>query len=161
MGRGLLGGNIIMSRRKAHACKVQYKEVFHVEGPMKRLRERGTISISFNNDDCEGDQYPHDNPLVVPLLVSKYTTRWVLVDNESLVDILFWNTFTKIIIDHKNLRPFLRPLKGFSRDDAILVVGNITLPGTIGKAPFTSNTMQTSCQGTIDLQHHLRAFDSK
>lgn len=85
-------------------------------------------------------QYLHDDAVAMTLLVANYTTKWVSLDSESSMDILFKNAFSKIGIDHNRLYPFLTSLKGLFREE-ILSVGAATLPMTIRKAPFTSTNM--------------------
>ncbi|KAG6682446.1 hypothetical protein I3842_13G141900 [Carya illinoinensis] len=84
--------------------------------------------------------YPHEDALVVTLLVANYTTKRILVDNESLTDVLSWDAFTKMGIDPSQLRPSPTLLKGFS-SDAIPHVGVITLPMSVRKGPYTTTTM--------------------
>lgn len=70
--------------------------------------------------------YLHDDALVLTLVIANFAIRWVLVDNESSADILFWDTFFKIGIDAGRLRLSPTPLKGFS-GDAIQPVKAITI----------------------------------
>ena len=87
--------------------------------------------ISFDEADKEGIIYPHDDALVITLVIANYTTRQVLLDNGSSTDIMFWETFIKMGIDVGKLRLSLTSLKGFS-GDTIQPVGAITLPVTAG-----------------------------
>ena len=50
-----------------------------VEGP----------TINFMKDDAWWLHYPHDDTLVINLLIADFNTRWVLVDNGKSVDILY------------------------------------------------------------------------
>ena len=47
-------------------------------------------AISFTDEDAERIHHPHDDVIVITLLITDYTTRRVLVDNESLADILYY-----------------------------------------------------------------------
>ena len=46
-------------------------------------------AITFTDEDVERVHHPHDNAIVITLLIADYTTRKVLVDNGSSTDILY------------------------------------------------------------------------
>ncbi|KAG6732462.1 hypothetical protein I3842_01G179400 [Carya illinoinensis] len=96
--------------------------------------------IFFEEADMEGVIYPHEDALVITLVIANSTTRRVLVDNGSSADILLWEAFVKMGIDVGKLRLSPMPLKGFS-GDTIQPVGAITLPITAGTGAPTTTTM--------------------
>ena len=53
----------------------------------------------------ESCQHPHDDPLVVRVIVANKTVHRVLVDNESSADIIFALTFDKMGIRREKLEP--------------------------------------------------------
>ena len=53
-------------------------------------------AITFMDEDAEGVHHPHDDAIVITLLIADYTTRRVLVDNSSSADILYYPTFQKM-----------------------------------------------------------------
>ena len=57
--------------------------------------------------------HPHDNAIVITLLIVDYTTKRVLMDNESLADILYYPTFQQMRLGRDQLRPVNSPLVGF------------------------------------------------
>ena len=59
---------------------------------------RGTDepTITFTDEDVERIHHPHDDAIVITLLIANYTIRRVLVDNESSVDILYYPAFQQI-----------------------------------------------------------------
>lgn len=59
----------------------------------KQLKKSPIISITFNDEDCRGIQFPHDDALVVILLITDFVKQSMLVDNSSSIDILFYITF--------------------------------------------------------------------
>ena len=50
-------------------------------------------TISFTDEEAERIHHPHDDAIVITLLIADYTTRRVLVDNGSSADILYYPTF--------------------------------------------------------------------
>jgi hypothetical protein len=57
--------------------------------------------------------FPHDDALVVTLLISNYNVHKVLIDTGSSADILFMGTFEKMAIDKGRILPMTAPLVGF------------------------------------------------
>ena len=53
-------------------------------------------AISFTGEDAERIHHPHDNAIVITLLIADYTTRRVLVDNGSSADILYYPAFQQM-----------------------------------------------------------------
>ena len=53
-------------------------------------------AITFTDKDAERGHFPYDDAIIITLLIANYTTRRVLVDNGSSVDILYYPTFQKM-----------------------------------------------------------------
>ena len=53
------------------------------------------LIIEFSEEDARRLYHSHDDALVVSILVGNYNTHWVLVDNESSVDILYYPVSSK------------------------------------------------------------------
>lgn len=67
-----------------------------------RLPKLTTIddpTISFTEDDAWRLHHSHDNALVISFLIAKFNTQWVLVDNGSSTDILYYPAFQQMRID--------------------------------------------------------------
>ncbi|GAV81206.1 LOW QUALITY PROTEIN: hypothetical protein CFOL_v3_24665, partial [Cephalotus follicularis] len=63
----------------------------------KRLRTGGDEEvISFSEADYEGVRLPHDDPVVVTLLVELFTMKRILIDNGSSTDILYKHAFDQL-----------------------------------------------------------------
>ncbi|XP_040994331.1 uncharacterized protein LOC121240872 [Juglans microcarpa x Juglans regia] len=127
---GFASGGVTTSSRKAHTCKARYHEVYIVDKPSKHTRLGTTPTISFGDEDCQGILYPHDDALIVTLLIANYTTRRILIDNGSSANILFCDAFAKIDISPVRLCPSPTPLKGFS-GEVVQPMAAITLPVTV------------------------------
>jgi hypothetical protein len=52
-----------------------------------------SVVLSFLEEDARGVVMPHDNALVVTVTVANHVIHRILVDNESLADILYWPAF--------------------------------------------------------------------
>lgn len=100
---GFTGGGTTASNKKVYTHRARYKEVYTTKRLSKQPRHKNPKSLSFGEKDCEGVLYPHDNALVVMLLVANYTARRILINNGSLADILFWNVLAIMDIDPNRL----------------------------------------------------------
>ena len=70
-------------------------------------------AITFTDEDTKRIQHPHDDAIVITLLIADYTTRRVLVDNGSSADILYYLAFQQMRLGRDQLRPVNSPLVGF------------------------------------------------
>ena len=87
----------------------------------------------------EGCQYPHDDPLVIKVIVANKTIHRVLVDNGSSADIIFESAFYKMGIGRENLEPVNACLRGFS-GERVLPLGFMQLVLTLGDPPCQTTT---------------------
>ena len=60
-------------------------------------------TITFLDFDMESCQHPHDDSLVIRAVVANKIVHRVLIDNGSLVDIIFTSAFDKIGIGRAKL----------------------------------------------------------
>ena len=78
--------------------------------------------------------HPHDDAIVITLLIADYTTRRVLVDNGSSSNILYYPVFQQMKLGRDQLRLVNSPLVGFG-GIKIQLVGTISLPVVVGAYP--------------------------
>ena len=91
-------------------------------------------AISFTDEDAERIHHPHDDAIVITLLIANYTTRRVLVDNGSSADILYYPAFQQMRLGRDQLRSVCSPLIGFG-GMKVQPVGTIILPVVVGSYP--------------------------
>ena len=70
----------------------------------------------FLEEDARGVKQPHDDSLVIMLMIEGFNTRLVLVDNGSSVDIIYLSTFQQLQVNPKRLHPFESLFVSFSGD---------------------------------------------
>ena len=70
-------------------------------------------AITFTDEDAERVHHPHDDAIVITLLIADYTTRRVLVDHGSSADILYYLAFQQMRLGRDQLRLVNSPLVGF------------------------------------------------
>ena len=91
-------------------------------------------AITFTDADAKRVHHSHDDAIIITLLIADYTTRRVLVDNGSSVDILYYPTFQQMRLGRDQLRPVNLPLVGFG-EIKVQPVGTVTLPVVVGAYP--------------------------
>lgn len=82
--------------------------------------------ITFSKEDSIWLQHPHDDPLVVTIMIVEYKMRRVLIDNDGFADILYLPSFKHLGIPKGRLQPIRAPLVGFTRDK-VFPLGSIAL----------------------------------
>ena len=111
--RVIIGGTSVGQSSKSK--KMYLKVVQNVQLSRRSPRTRVTNKpvISFTNEEAERIHHPHDDAIVIILLIVDYTTRRVLVDNGSLADILYYPAFQQMRLERDQLRLVCSPLIGF------------------------------------------------
>ena len=112
---GFAGGGESSSARKAHLRNIRSAEIGEIQAVSKLPRLN--TSITFSDSNLEGCQHPHDDPLVVRVIVANKTVHRVLVDNGSSADIIFASAFDKMGIGREKLEPVNTHLRGFSGEN--------------------------------------------
>ncbi|GAV64990.1 hypothetical protein CFOL_v3_08505 [Cephalotus follicularis] len=80
----------------------------------KRIKAGGDEEvISFSEVEYEGVCLPHDDPVVVTLLVELFTMKRILIDSGSSADILYKHAFDQLRIPTDQLNPVKTLLVGF------------------------------------------------
>ena len=98
------------------------------------MRETDEVAIIFTNEEAKRIHHPHDDVIVITLFIADYTTRRVLVDNGSSVDILYYPAFQQMRLGRDQLCLVNSPLVGF-RGMKVQLVGIITLSMVVGAYP--------------------------
>ena len=98
-------------------------------------QRRTNLDMCFSEEDARGVKQPHDDPLVIMVMIEGFNTRRVLVDNGSLADTIYLSAFQQLKVDQKRLRPFDSSIVSFS-GDKVYPKGIVTLTVTTGSHPF-------------------------
>ena len=70
-------------------------------------------TIVFTDEDLRKVRTPHNDPVIVSLIIANYDVKRILVDNRSSVDILFYDAFQRMQIPYGQLQKINAPLVGF------------------------------------------------
>ncbi|KAG7552776.1 Ribonuclease H-like superfamily [Arabidopsis thaliana x Arabidopsis arenosa] len=87
--------------------------------------------ISFTQSDLEGVDTPHNDPLVVELIIGDSRVTRVLIDTGSSVDLIFKDVLAIMNVSDRQIKPVSRPLAGFD-GDFVMTIGTIKLPVFVG-----------------------------
>ena len=60
------------------------------------MRTTDEQAITFTDEDAERVHHPHDDAIVITLLIVDYMTKRVLMDNGSSANILYYPTFQQM-----------------------------------------------------------------
>ncbi|XP_010430989.1 PREDICTED: uncharacterized protein LOC104715268 [Camelina sativa] len=89
--------------------------------------EAESMPITFDGKDLEGLDLPHNDPLVVELLIGESEVTRILIDTGSSVNVIFRDILAKMEIGERDIMPECHSLTGFDGDH-LMSVGTITLP---------------------------------
>ena len=117
--------------RKTYLKVVQNVQLSRQSPKTKTTNEQ---AITFTDEDATRVHHPHDNAIVINLLITDYTTRRVLIDNGSSADILYYPTFQQMNLGRDQLHSMHSPLVGFG-GMKVQPVGTIMLPVVVGAYP--------------------------
>ena len=134
---GFASGGESSSARKAHLHSFISRETLEVQVVLKLPLLDTTIT--FSEPDLEGCQHPHDDPLVIRVVVANKTVYKVLIDDGSSADIIFPSAFDKMGIGREKLEPMNAHLRGFS-GERVLPLGSVQLVVTLGNPPCQAIT---------------------
>ena len=99
----------------------------------KIARREGPI-IGFSEEDARHLHHPYDDAFIINIWVGDYNKHRVLVDNDSLADILYYPAFQQMRIDKERLILTNAPLVGF-RGSRVFPLGAVTLFVAVGDYP--------------------------
>ena len=106
----------------------------HRMHPLKQ-RRRMNMDILLSEEDAKSVKQPHDDPLVIVLMIERFNTKPILVDNGSSADIIYLSAFQQLKVNPKRLQPFESPLVSFNGNQ-VYPIGIVTLTITVGSYPL-------------------------
>ena len=125
--RIIVGGTSTGSSSKAKKTYLREVQNVQIFGRPLRMIKEDEPAIIFMDEDARRLHHPHDDAIVINLAITNYTTRWVLIDNESSTNIFYYLAFQQMRINKELLCPVNVPLIGFG-GIKVLPVGTISLP---------------------------------
>ena len=111
--RVIIGGTSTGQSSKSRKTYLKTVQKVQLSGRSPRSWITDEQAITFMNDDAERVHHPHDDTIVITLLLTNYTTRRVLVENGSLADILYYLAFQQMGLGLDQLHLVNTPLVRF------------------------------------------------
>ena len=102
--RVIIGGTSAVQSSKSKKTYLKLVQNVQLSGRLPRMKGTDELAISFTDEEAERIHHPHDDAIVITLLIVDYTTRRVLVDNGSSADILYYPTFQQMRLGRDQLR---------------------------------------------------------
>ena len=94
--RVIIGGSSTGQSSKSKKAYLKVVQSVQLSRRSPRARSMDEQAITFTDEDAERIHHPHDDALVISLLIADYTTRRVLVDNRSSAYILYYPAFQQM-----------------------------------------------------------------
>ena len=132
--RMIIGGGSTGQSSRSRKTYLKVLQNVQLSGRSPKTRTTDEQAITFTNEDAARIHHPHDDAIVITLLITDYTTRRVLVDNGSSANILYYPAIQQMNLRRDQLRPVYSPLVGFG-GMKVQHVGTITLPVVVGAYP--------------------------
>ena len=130
----IVGESLTAQSSKSKKTYLKVVQNVQLSGRSPKSRTPDEQAITFTDEDASRIHHPHDDAIVITLLIADYSTRRVLVDNESSADILYYPAFQQMNLGREQLRPVHSPLVGFG-GMKVQPVGTISLPVIVGAYP--------------------------
>ncbi|XP_028090679.1 uncharacterized protein LOC114290870 [Camellia sinensis] len=90
------------------------KEILGAQSAIKKGKTKATNVISFSDKDLARLHCPYNDALVVNLRVKNFEVKRILIDQGSLCEIMYYETFKQLKLEDKDLAPATSPLVGFN-----------------------------------------------
>nr|XP_023913140.1 uncharacterized protein LOC112024737 [Quercus suber] len=137
--RVITGGSATGQLSKSKKAYLKVVQSVQLSGWSPIARATDEQAITFTEEDTERIHHPHDDAIVITLLIADYTTKKVLVDNGSSVDKLYFLAFQQMRLGRDRLRPQI------TKDVSFLVVDySSSYNAIIGKPTLNSWKAVTS-----------------
>ena len=122
------------SSKKVHKTYLRMVQNIQPIGLVPKISWINNPIIEFLEEDARRLHHPHDDAFIISIWVRHYNTHRVLIDNGSLVDILYYLAFQQMRIDTERLIPMNALLVGFG-GTMVFPHGAVTLFVTVGDYP--------------------------
>ena len=91
--RMIVGGGSTGQSSRSRKTNLKVVQNVQLSGRYPKTRTPDEQVITFTDKDASRIHHPHDDAIVIILLIADYSTRRVLVDNGSSTDILYYPAF--------------------------------------------------------------------
>ncbi|XP_065634728.1 uncharacterized protein LOC136069769 [Quercus suber] len=107
--RIILGGSSAGQSSKSKKAYLKVVQSVQLSGRSPSAGTTDEQAITFTDEDAKRVHHPHDDAIVITLLIADYKTRRVLIDNGSSADILYYPAFQQMRLGRDLLRPASSP----------------------------------------------------
>ncbi|XP_043714686.1 uncharacterized protein LOC122663043 [Telopea speciosissima] len=145
-------GGCGMGGETSNSQKQHSRNVLQAEVIIKKRRT--DHPITFSDEDLADIQSPHDDALVIKMVIANCMVGRILVDNGNSVDILYYDAFEKMLLRPEMLRRVESPLYGFN-GAPVQVEGSIEMLVTMGIEPKLSTVMMKFLVVKVNSTHNI------
>ena len=122
------------SSKKVRKTYLRMVQNIQLTGFIPKMVQIDNPIIKFTEEDTRRLHHLYDDAFIISIRVGDYNTHWVLVDNGSSADILYYLAFQQMRIDKEQLVLTNALLVGFRRTK-VYPLGAVTLAITVGDYP--------------------------
>ena len=122
--------------------------------------------MGFSDEDKIRTIQPHDDALVITLLIEGYDVKRVMVDQGSAAEIMYTDLYKGLNLKAEDLTPYSSPLVSFE-GKIIILKGQVRLPMQTGSEVVEVDfivgcilSLYNNCCQTLDLYHGSSFFHS-
>ena len=130
----IVGGGLTSQPSKSRKTYLKVVQNVQLSRRSPKTRTPDEQAITFTDEDALRIHHPHNDAIIITLLIADYSIKRVLVDNGSSTDILYYLAFQQMNLGRDQLCPVHSPLVGFG-GMKVQPVGTITLPVVVGAHP--------------------------
>ena len=94
--RMIVGGSLTGQSSRSKKTYLKVVQNVQLSGQSPKTRTLDEQAITFTDKDASKIHHPHDDAIVITLLIADYSTRRVLVDYGSSADILYYPAFQQM-----------------------------------------------------------------
>ncbi|KAL2465199.1 Uncharacterized protein Adt_41050 [Abeliophyllum distichum] len=136
----IVGGSQYLEGSRRQRCKLSKKAHNSYQVLPGTTANSDAEKFSFSEEDASHVLQPHSDALVITMLVSRVNIHQTVVDDGSFVNVLYLRTFKQMDIDARHVRPFPKPLQGFT-GYYVNSKGQIALVVELGLPPATGESL--------------------
>ena len=134
-----IGGEIknAMEKYAREAKERPLTNVNHISERPPKIFKGENVAIVFSEEDARWVHHPHNDALVVNVKIGARNIHRVFIDDESSVNILYYECYKKMGLLDKDMTPKDTHVYSFT-GDSLRIKGTIKLPITLGEDPASA-----------------------
>ncbi|XP_074346775.1 uncharacterized protein LOC141685582 [Apium graveolens] len=132
--------NRALERNAREARHLPFSNIHSLEDRPPKIFKGESADITFMERESRWVHHPHNDALVITMLIGTMNVHRVFLDNESSANILYYSTYKKFGFPDSDMNFEDAHVYGFT-GEAIRVMGSIRVPVTLGEGALSITQM--------------------